>query len=205
VTVEGSVARVVDELEGFPDPDPSLEQYETPGEIVLAMLNVADSEVGIEGARVLDLGAGTGRIGIGAALAGATHVTCVEVDPEAAEVLKRNAERVGVDDRIEVIVEDVSGWDPEPDGYDVTVMNPPFGCRRRGADRPFVEKALRASPLVVSLHRAGTEGFWRRRARDLGATCEVVGMVRFPIKASFGFHRKPVEFVDAVVLKFERG
>ncbi len=205
MTVEGSVARIVDELEGFPDPDPSLEQYETPGEIVLAMLNVVDSEMGIEASRVLDLGAGTGRIGIGAVLAGAAHVTCVEVDSKAVKVLVRNAKRVGVEDRIEVVVKDVSEWDPKPDGYDVTVMNPPFGCRRRGADRSFVEKALRASPLVVSLHRAGTEGFWRRRARDLGATCEVVGMVKFPIKASFRFHRKPVEFVDAVVLKFERG
>ncbi len=203
MTVESSVARVVDGLRGFPDPKPSLEQYETPGDVVLALLNVADSRVGLEGSHVLDLGAGTGRIGIGAALSGARRVTCVEVDPEAAGVLRENAREVGVEDVVEVVVEDVARWDPA-DEYDVTVMNPPFGCRRRGADRVFVEKALEASPVVVSLHRAGTEGFWRERARDLGASCEVVGMVRFPIKATFRFHRKPVEFVEAVVLTFER-
>ena len=44
----------------------------------------------IEGARVLDLFAGTGALGLEAASRGASHVTLVEKDPAAAAVCAEN-------------------------------------------------------------------------------------------------------------------
>ncbi|WP_457615178.1 METTL5 family protein [Methanopyrus sp.] len=201
--IDRRLAMKLDRLEGFPEPKLSLEQYETPGEVVRVLLSVADTEFELECSRVLDLGAGTGRIGIGAALVGACEVTCVEVDPEAVRVARRNVKRTGVESSVRIVEADVRNF--EPDGrYDVTIMNPPFGAQRRGADRPFVETALETSSGVVSLHRAGTEGFWKRRARELGATCEAVGVVRFPIPAMYPHHRSRVRHVDAVVLVFKK-
>ncbi len=200
--IDKRVAMVLDRLRGFERPKLRLEQYETPGELVQALLSVAEAEVGLEGARVLDLGAGTGKIGIGAVLAGARRATLVDVDEEALEVARENAERAGVLDRVELVCCDVREF--EGGEFDVTVMNPPFGVQRRGADRPFVRVGLEHSPVVVSLHRAGTEDFWRARARELGAECEVVGRARFPIPAMYKHHRSRVKHVEAVVLVFRR-
>ncbi|WP_088335063.1 METTL5 family protein [Methanopyrus sp. KOL6] len=201
--IDRRLAMKLDELDGFPEPKLSLEQYETPGEVIRVLLSVAEREFGLECSRVLDLGAGTGRIGIGAALAGACEVTCVEVDSEAVKVARRNVKRAGVEDRLEVVEADVRDFEPE-DQYDVTIMNPPFGAQRRGADRPFVEVALEASSGVVSLHRAGTEEFWKRRARELGATCDTVGLVRFPVPAMYPHHRSRIRHVDAAILVFKK-
>ncbi|MFP5309967.1 MAG: 50S ribosomal protein L11 methyltransferase [Actinomycetes bacterium] len=51
----------------------------------------------LAGARVLDVGCGTGVLAIGAALAGAATVVAVDVDPDAVEVTLENAARNGVE------------------------------------------------------------------------------------------------------------
>jgi ribosomal protein L11 methyltransferase len=51
--------------------------------------------------QVLDLGCGSGVLGIAAALKGAASVCCVDNDPQALEATVDNAERNGVSDRIE--------------------------------------------------------------------------------------------------------
>lgn len=50
----------------------------------------------ISGARVLDGYAGTGAVGIEALSRGATHVTFVEEDRRASDLIARNLERVGL-------------------------------------------------------------------------------------------------------------
>ena len=45
-----------------------------------------------EGKRVIDLGAGTGMLSIGAALLGASHVLALDIDPEALEVAQQNVD-----------------------------------------------------------------------------------------------------------------
>jgi putative methylase len=201
--IDKRVAMVLDRLRGFERPKLRLEQYETPGELVRVLLSIADAEVGLEGARVLDLGAGTGKIGIGAVLAGASRATLVDVDGDALRVARENAERVGVLGRVELVRCDVREF--RGGRFDVTIMNPPFGVQRRGADRPFVRVGLEHAPVVVSLHRAGTEDFWRERAREWGAECEVVGRARFPVPAMYRHHRRRIKHVGAVVLVFRRG
>jgi len=50
--------------------------------------------------RVLDLGSGSGILGIAAARLGAARVTGIDVDPEAEPIAHANAERNGVADRV---------------------------------------------------------------------------------------------------------
>lgn len=50
------------------------------------------------GHRVLDVGCGTGVLGVAAALLGASHVDAIDIDPEAVRVTRELAERNGVDD-----------------------------------------------------------------------------------------------------------
>ena len=51
----------------------------------------------LEGLRVLDLGSGSGILGIAAARLGAARVVCLDVNPEAVACARRNALANGVD------------------------------------------------------------------------------------------------------------
>ena len=55
------------------------------------------------GARVLDLYAGTGAIGIEALSRGAAHVTFVDDDPRALKLIEENLQHCGVADRYAII------------------------------------------------------------------------------------------------------
>ncbi len=81
----------------------------------------------LEGARVLDLYAGSGALGLEALSRGAVHVRFVESDQRAAAVLRRNVEALGLPGT-QVSTVDVSlalGSDPgQP--YDLVLADPPY-------------------------------------------------------------------------------
>lgn len=62
-------------------------------------LRLLDRSV-VPGARVLDIGAGSGILSIAAALLGASDVHAVESDPLATEAIEENVKRNGVADRV---------------------------------------------------------------------------------------------------------
>lgn len=61
------------------------------------------------GCRVLDLGCGSGILGIAAAVLGAEAVTAVDVDDKAPDIVRQNAALNGVADRFAIHVGDVTG------------------------------------------------------------------------------------------------
>lgn len=89
----------------------------------------------VDGARVLDLYAGSGALGLEAASRGAAVVTLVEKHPQAAQVASRNTRTVlgafggsGSAPRIEVMRQSVQGF---LDGagaarWDVALLDPPY-------------------------------------------------------------------------------
>ena len=58
--------------------------------------------------RVLDVGTGTGILGISCAKLGAERVVCVDIDKKATEIARENAMINHVEDRVEVINRDVT-------------------------------------------------------------------------------------------------
>ena len=74
-------------------------------------------ELDVRGARVLDVGTGTGILAIGAALLGAGEVVAVDVDPEAVEAARENAARN------EVHLEAAVGSADRDDRFDVVLAN----------------------------------------------------------------------------------
>jgi 16S rRNA (guanine966-N2)-methyltransferase len=85
-------------------------------------------EAELEAARVADLFAGAGSLGIEALSRGAARVTFVERSAEALKALRRNLETTGFVDRSEVVAANVIGYlDSGPRGpFDVVFCDPPF-------------------------------------------------------------------------------
>ena len=79
-------------------------------------------------ARVLDLFAGAGTLGIEALSRGASHVTFVERSPEALKALRKNLVSTGFVDQADVIPTDVSSFIERSIAgpYDLVFCDPPF-------------------------------------------------------------------------------
>ena len=84
----------------------------------------------VPGARVLDLYAGTGAIGIEALSRGAAHVTFVDSDLRALELVRENLAGCGVSDRYAIIRLRLPEGTPQlsPAGpFDLVFLDPPYG------------------------------------------------------------------------------
>ena len=81
----------------------------------------------LDGARVLDLYAGSGALGLEAISRGAASATLVEDDPEAVAVLRANVEHLRFRSAYVVAqpVERFLPVDPEP-RYDLALIDPPY-------------------------------------------------------------------------------
>ena len=79
----------------FYQPKPELEQYSTPVDIVSEIIKLASAQGHLSG-NVADLGCGTGRLAIGAALLGA-KVTGYEIDDNALELAKNYSKKHNLD------------------------------------------------------------------------------------------------------------
>ena len=80
------------------------------------------------GARVLDLFAGSGALGLEAVSRGAAHATLVERDAALARQLRESVARLGAQGQIEVVQGDALHWlGQRPSGLaDIAFIDPPF-------------------------------------------------------------------------------
>jgi 16S rRNA (guanine966-N2)-methyltransferase len=84
------------------------------------------SLVDLEGARVVDLYAGSGALGLEALSRGAAGVTLVERDPAAVRVLQANVAAVGLPGA-EVVADDVAAFlRAAAATYDLALLDPPY-------------------------------------------------------------------------------
>jgi 16S rRNA (guanine966-N2)-methyltransferase len=116
-------------------------------------------EPDLEGARVLDLFAGSGAAGIEALSRGAASATFVEHDAGAATVIASNLARAGfAGPNAEVVRDDALRWlrrmDAQP--FDVVIVDPPY-------DRTnlLVEALEEVAPVVAPGGRVVAKHFWR--------------------------------------------
>jgi putative methylase len=188
---------------GYEKPRPSLEQYMTPAPLAARMLYHALMKGDIEGKHVCDLGSGTGVLAIGAALLGAKSVKGVEKDPNAVAVAQENAALLGAD--VEFITADIQDKTlmEKISPCDTVIMNPPFGAQKIHADRPFVDLALTAAPVVYSIFNAGSTSFIKAFIRKRAEVAEQVGSA-FPIKRTFAFHTRDVLEFEVEILRLVR-
>ncbi len=116
-----------------------LEQFPTGPEIASRLVyTAAKSFDDIEGKIVVDLGTGTGRLGIGCALMGASLVIGIDADMDALAIAQENIDDAAV--QMELLLSDVSAMPVYSlvGKVDTVVMNPPFGTRNKGVLPPFM-------------------------------------------------------------------
>lgn len=102
--------------------------------------------VTLEGARVLDVCAGAGGLGLEALSRGAGRVTLLERDPGTVRMLAAWLERVGAAGEAEALRLDVlaRAWPAGP--FDLVLLDPPFEC---WADTRALELLDRAAAVLV--------------------------------------------------------
>ncbi len=142
----------------------------------------------LAGARVLDLFAGSGALGLEALSRGAREAFLVERDRTLAETLRASVQRLQAEGRAHVVTADALAWLQAPlhGRFDIVFVDPPFGAALwpQALERLppwlaaeawlYLETPLGASvdagPAWVA-HREGTTrevryALYRRRAED---------------------------------------
>ena len=184
---------LLEEIEGFSDPELELEQYQTPSPLAAEIMHFAYMQGDLDDS-VQDLGCGTGILAIGAKILGARTVVGYDMDPKALEVANINARKLGVE--IDFVFSDIA----DIEGHvKTTVMNPPFGARVKGRDRPFLSSALRTSEVIYSIHNRGSLAFIQKFIKPAIITHSYVA--KFPIKRIFDFHKKEREVIEVEIYR----
>ncbi len=122
----------------------------------------------VPGARVLDLYAGTGAIGIEALSRGASHVTFIDTDRRALTLIEENLRHCGVRDRYAIIRAPQSLLSGS---FDLVVLDPPYDEPDLTASIAAAERLVAPDGLLVLEHarrRPAPEQAGRlRKTRDL--------------------------------------
>jgi len=185
---------VLSRLKRAPSPQISYEAYDLSPAAASNILFSADELFrDIRGCRILDLGCGSGILAIGAAILGAEDVVGIDINIESVRMARQNASQARVTvDFIAGDIEAIRGY------FDVVVMNPPFGTRRKGSDVVFLTKAMKVARRVYSLHKSGelNRSFLTKTIERLGGKVDVVFNMRIEIARTYEFHRKEHFAVD---------
>ncbi len=172
-------------------PQLRLEQYPISAKVAAELLYTAGFEhQDLEG-ETIDLGTGTGRLAIGAAIMGSKRVVGVDIDGRSIALARENAMTAGV--QVEWFVSDIK----EVVGrYDTVIMNPPYGTRSPHLDVMFLERAFELAPVSYSVHKSSTREFLRRFVGKRNRKVDAVRSMSLDIPHLFPFHHKKWENVE---------
>jgi len=177
-------------IQPHPSPKAYFEQYTIPPDVAAEILYIATYIYDdIAEKTVVDLGCGTGRLAIGAALLEAEETFGVDIDQLAVKTAKKNAEKLKVNKKTNWIIADIEVLRGH---FDTVLQNPPFGVQRKGADRKFIEKALEIGHKVYSLHKSGESNrkFIKRFIELHGGKVTGIFPMEMTIPKMFEFHTK---------------
>lgn len=149
-----------------------------------AIFSALESRDAIDGARVLDLYAGSGALGLESASRGAGEVVLVERASAAAEICRRNADAVrraarGAGARVRVVQRAVAAYlEGAAAGIDLVFIDPPYDLGEPALARDLELLApLLAEDAIVVVERSSRSpeptwpaGIEASRRRDYGET-----------------------------------
>lgn len=202
---KGQLEIKLSRIKGFENPKVKLEQYEMDSKIGAEMLWNAYM-IGDIGDKIIgDLGCGTGILGIGALLLGAKEVIFVDIDSEALEMAKFNVSKAKSEDKIDgkaiFLLMDVKDFSKK---VDVVIQNPPFGVKKKGSDRIFLEKAFENANITYHFGKIEGDEFIQRFSKRKGVKVRNRWSFEYPIKGKYRFHTKKIHRFMAGCWRLEK-
>ena len=135
----------------------------------------------LKGARVIDLFAGTGALGLEALSRGAAHLTAVESDRAALTCLRENVGALEFTRNVRVIQGDATNLPPAPEPCAYAFLDPPY---RGGKATPalaslrengwLLEGAIIVAEISAKEQLAAPDGFEEIERRRYGAAEMVI-------------------------------
>jgi len=188
-----TLERLLNLIPRHPSPKIQFEQYSTPATLAATLLWIAEEHYhDVFSKRVVDLGSGTGRLGLGAAILGG-QALLVDVDYGALYIARERAVHLKIYDKVDLVVADVMLLPfRENIMFDTAIQNPPFGIHRRGSDIMFLKTALTLSKTIYSIHKANTIEYIKRFLRRYPSlfSIEVLLSEKICIPPEYSFHKK---------------
>jgi len=106
------------------------------------------------GAKVLDLGTGTGIIPLLLeAKTQASHISAIEIQEESADMARRSVRLNDLEDKIQIVTGDLREADKFFDAasFDVITCNPPYMIGQHGLTNPDTPKAIARHEILCTL------------------------------------------------------
>lgn len=204
---KSELAILLSKLKLFKKPMIKLEQYPTDSEIAAEWLWNAYMLGDISNKTIVDLGCGTGILGISALLLGAKEVFFIDTDKDALSIAGSNIK--GLEDNFQIrgryhfIKKDIKHDDINIKS-DTLIQNPPFGVKLRHADRLFLEKAVDISKVIYSMHKSESEDFINNFAKDRSFKITNRWKYDFPIKNTMKSHKSRIIRIKVKVYRLIR-
>ena len=128
----------------------------------------------------------------------------VDKDGEVMKICMENYKNIKQEYEVgeaQFITHDISLFDGD---IDIVIQNPPFGTKEKHIDKKFLEKAFSVANVVYSMHKLSTKSFVEAISKDFGFKITDFWQFKFPIKAQFKFHQKPVKDVYVGLWRMEK-
>lgn len=105
----------------------------------------------LPGAKVLDLFAGSGQLGIEALSRGAIHCTFIDHDRAAAHLVLQNCKTAGLNASARVVQTEAAAFlaRTAPEQYHIVLLDPPYRQNTLAAILPAVERATAPGGIVL--------------------------------------------------------
>lgn len=106
------------------------------------------------GAKVLDLGTGTGIIPLLVeAKTQAMHISAIEIQEESADMARRSVQLNGLEEKIDIVTGDLREAEKFFDAasFDVVTCNPPYMIGQHGLTNPDAPKAIARHEILCTL------------------------------------------------------
>lgn len=198
-----ALGRRLADVEGFAAPAAALEQYSTPASLAATLIHLADLQGDLE-RRVIDLGAGTGMLALGAALRAAPRVVGIERDPAAVETALRNERSLDPPTAVDWLLGDATRPPLAVEGATI-VMNPPFGAQdgAEHADRAFLQSVVDNAAVSYTIHNGGSWEFVEAFAAEHGGLITHAYEATMSLERQFAFHEEDRAEIPVELFRIE--
>ena len=196
----------LEQIETFSDPKEYLEQYQTSPQIAGEIFHYINQNYDLKNYKIADLGCGTGILGLSAALCGCENVYLYDIDEEALEIAKQNAQNLNVEKNIKFELMDVHDLRDAQNFnkfFDLIITNPPFGIRsENGADIEFLKTGTKiCKGTIFSLHKLSTLNYLKKFYNKNGIKEVNSFSIEYDLPKTYKFQKNKKTKIEVVCLE----